>query len=205
MFCGMAVSLVVGCSRAAADRLFGQLFADVRAAKSTAAVATPAKSVDYRRLREAAWLVPWAVMASLLGLVDLVERVVPTRPARAATTLTFALLVASSASTGQWAALARGVACAVAAWSVFAVWAVIAPQSLGFGDARIVCLVALGAGALSPGGTFVAVSCSLLVGAAWGQVGHRSRKCEPGAERKGVALGPLLVLSGLGVAVASAL
>ena len=165
------------------------------------------------------WLIPWAVMASLLALVDFAKGVIPTPAARSATVITVVLLVAACRQTGHWGQIWRGGACAAVAWAVFAAWAVISPRSLGFGDARMVCLVALGAGAVSPAGTFVAVSCSLMAGASWGKmrprmVGGRllakhswragSLAAEEVGEQKAVALGPLLALSGIAVAVTNA-
>jgi hypothetical protein len=165
------------------------------------------------------WLIPWAVMASLLALVDFAKGVIPTPAARSATVITVVLLVAACRQTGHWGQIWRGGACAAVAWAVFAAWAVISPRSLGFGDARMVCLVALGAGAVSPAGTFVAVSCSLMAGASWGKmrprmVGGRllakhswragSLAAEEVGEQKAVALGPLLALSGIVVAVTNA-
>lgn len=164
------------------------------------------------------WLVPWAVMAAWLGLVDFAERVVPTAAVRGATTLSVVLVATASALSGQWGFLVRGASCAALAWSSFALWAAISPKSLGFGDARMVCLVALGAGAVSPAGTFVAVSCSLLVAACWGKLRSglpqrpwlnkaslltRRARGLP-SEQKAVALGPLLALSGIGVVVSGA-
>ena len=155
------------------------------------------------RLAEWGWVVPWAVMVALLGLVDLAERVVPTLLVRAATGTTAVLAALVCSLTGDWGPLVRGGACALASWAVFATWAVLAPGSLGFGDARMACLVALGAGAASPAGTVVALACSVMTAGAWGRLREGAR---PGLVRgrRPVALGPLLALSGLAVAVTGA-
>lgn len=165
------------------------------------------------------WLISWAVMASLLALVDFAKGVIPTAAARSATVITAVLLVTACGQTGHWGQIWRGAACAAVAWGVFATWAVISPRSLGFGDVRMVCLVALGAGAVSPAGTFVAVSCSLMAAASWGKVRPRVVRCQLPAKQswravssavegvggqKAVALGPLLALSGIAVAVTNA-
>ncbi len=165
------------------------------------------------------WLIPWAVMVTFLGLVDFAKGVIPTPAARSATVITAVLLLAGCAQTGHWGQIWRGAACAAVAWAVFAAWAVISPRSLGFGDVRMVCLVALGAGAVSPAGTFVAVSCSLMAGASWGKArprlvrgrspakppwGAASLAAEGVSAQKAVALGPLLALSGIAVAVTNA-
>ena len=167
------------------------------------------------RLADWGWVAPWAVMVALLGLVDLVERVVPTLLVRAAIGMTTVLAALVCSLTGEWGPLMRGGALAVGTWVVFATWAVLAPGSLGFGDARMACLVALGAGAASPAGTVAALACSVLTAGAWGRWRDRARWRERGrwrewgrpalvGGRRAVALGPLLALSGLAVAATGA-
>jgi hypothetical protein len=144
------------------------------------------------------WVAPWAVMVALLGLVDLVERVVPTLLVREAIGLTTVLGVLVGFLTGQWAPLVQGGVCALAGWAVFATWAMLAPGRLGFGDARMVCLVAMGAGAASPAGALVALACSAMTAATWGRVRRRADRGSAGmAGDRTSAMGP-----GEGVALA---
>jgi len=193
---------------------------------ANAAARTSPSSSDLTLL----WLVAWATMATFLGLVDLEEMVVPSSLVRVAVVLSAALCAATCAANHQWGPLERAATCGVGAWVVFAGWAFVAPSKLGFGDARMAALVALGAGAAGAGRTFVALSCAPLAAAIAGrclatkgehrrQGLRRARKSrttegkQPSVNVAGnqgpskhvaVPLGPFLALAGITVVVAHA-
>lgn len=124
------------------------------------------------------WLVVWATMAGLLGLVDLHEMVVPTWFARSGTAVTACLCAVFCAWKRDWVPLAQGGACGFIGWAAFGAWAVAAPAKLGFGDARMAALVGFGAGAAWAGGALAALACAPLAAGAAGT--WRSRRAGGG-------------------------
>jgi leader peptidase (prepilin peptidase)/N-methyltransferase len=146
-------------------------------------------------------LAVWAGSLALLGLIDRETLVLPTKLVHPAIVASGCLLVAGSWGEGQRHYLWQGAAGAGLAGTLFGAWAAVRPGALGFGDARMACLVALGAGVSSLPGTFVAVSCAPLLA---GLVGRLRSRRSPGCARAAVALGPFLAVGGLLVVVARA-
>ncbi len=146
-------------------------------------------------------LAVWALALVVLALIDRESLVVPTKLVRAAVVAAISLLALGSFGTGDWRHLWQGAACAAIAACSFGAWSAVNPRGLGFGDARMASLVALGAGALSPLGSLVALACSPLAAGLVGQ--HRLRN-DPGAGQATVALGPFLAVGGLAVVMAHA-
>jgi leader peptidase (prepilin peptidase)/N-methyltransferase len=146
-------------------------------------------------------LAVWGVALAILALIDHESLVVPTKLVRAAVLAAMALLALGSLGTGDWRYLWQGAACAAVAGGCFGAWSALNPRGLGFGDARMALLVALGAGALSPPGSLAALACSPL---AAGLVGRHRFRNDPGTGQVAVALGPFLAIGGLAVVVAHA-
>jgi len=73
------------------------------------------------------------------------------------------MLAVASATTGDWGALARAVACGVAAWLVYLVLALAVPGGLGLGDATLGALVSLPLGYVAWGAPVVAFLAAYLV------------------------------------------
>jgi leader peptidase (prepilin peptidase) / N-methyltransferase len=144
------------------------------------------------------WLVPflvvWASGLALLALIDQETLVLPTKLIRICALVVGSLLVEAASVTRDWAYLGRGVLCALLALAGYGAWAFWRPNSLGLGDARMACLVAFGAGSVSPAACMVALTCAPLA-AATVSVFRRSP----------AALGPFLALAGLTVVAASAI
>jgi leader peptidase (prepilin peptidase)/N-methyltransferase len=149
---------------------------------------------------EVAGLVVWASALAVLGLVDSRHFVVPTALVRLSALATGGFLLGAGGLSGDWQCVVGGVGCALVAGGLFAVWAVAKPQGLGFGDVRMACLVALGAGAICPAGAAVALSCAPLVAGVLSR--HRANTGARGAAP--VPLGPLLAVGGIVAVVASA-
>jgi leader peptidase (prepilin peptidase)/N-methyltransferase len=83
-----------------------------------------------------AWLW-WALVALLLAVVDLRERVLPNRVLLPGTAVAALLLTAAAAADGTWAALVRALAAAAVSFAVLLAMAVAAPAGLGMGDAKL--------------------------------------------------------------------
>jgi leader peptidase (prepilin peptidase)/N-methyltransferase len=172
----------------------------VRAAAVAAAAGAAAGALTTgvrRHFLENVWLVPWAAMAALLAAVDLSERVVPTAAARAASVATLVLAVSCCAGSGDWSPVPRALGCAAVVWALLAAWSVLSPCTLGFGDARVAFLVALGAGAISPARALAALAGAHFAAGLWSKL----RTCL-GHWREGAALGPFLAVAGIAVVVA---
>jgi len=146
-------------------------------------------------------LAVWAVALAVLALIDHQSLVIPTILVRSALLTATALLVAGSRGAGQHRYLWQGAACAGGAALVFGAWAAVKPRDLGFGDARMASLVALGTGALSVPGSLVALSCPPLIA---GLVGRHRARSHPGPLPAAVALGPFLAVGGLMVVIVRA-
>jgi leader peptidase (prepilin peptidase) / N-methyltransferase len=150
---------------------------------------------------EVAALAAWACGLAVLALIDSQELVLPTVVVRAAIVATGCPLLAASVRAGNWRYFLWGAGCAVAATAVFGLWALIKPQGLGFGDVRVAGLVALGAGALSPANTLVALSVApLAAGVGARYCARRAGSAQPVA----VPLAPFLAIGGILAVVASA-
>jgi leader peptidase (prepilin peptidase)/N-methyltransferase len=146
-------------------------------------------------------LAVWAVALAILALIDQQSLVIPTKLVRGAALMATAFLVAGSCGTGDGRYLWKGVACAGGVGLAFGAWAAVKPRELGFGDARMASLVALGAGALSVSGSLAALSCSPLIA---GLVGKHRARSHPGPATAAVALGPFLAAGGLLVVIVHA-
>jgi len=149
-----------------------------------------------------AGLVVWACGLSLLALVDQETLMLPSKLVRSCAFATTGLLLVS-AVTGSWRYVGRGAACALAGYVVFGTWAVLRPQSLGFGDVRMASLVALGAGALSAQACLVALVTAPVLAASVPIFGRKLYKTRPTGHP--VALGPFLAAGGIAAVVFSAI
>jgi leader peptidase (prepilin peptidase)/N-methyltransferase len=147
-------------------------------------------------------LMTWASALAVLGLVDAHQFVVPTRVVRPATGAVLALLAGASAWSGDWYYLVAGVGCGTCAAVAFGVCALAYPRGLGFGDVRLACLVALGAGAISPPGALCAACCAPFAAGILGVLRSGPRAAGTAVA---VPLGPWLALGGITAVVASAL
>lgn len=149
----------------------------------------------------APFLVAWAGALVLLALVDRETLVLPSKFIRSCAVVAACLLVAPVVVTKDWHYLESSALCAAVAAAGFGAWAFSRPKSLGLGDTRMACLVAMGAGTLSPGGCLVALACAPFVA---GCVLARRRRLNSKHEATPIALGPFLALGGLMVVVISA-
>jgi leader peptidase (prepilin peptidase)/N-methyltransferase len=147
-------------------------------------------------------LAVWAAAIAILGLIDWESLVLPTKVVRLATVAAGALLAAGGVRTGDWHYFWRGAACAGLVGGLFAVWAALSPEGLGFGDVRMAFLVALGSGVFSVPASLAAVSCSSLFA---GLAATCRSARGSGLKRGRVALGPFLAASGLAVVIANAI
>jgi leader peptidase (prepilin peptidase) / N-methyltransferase len=151
------------------------------------------------------WTVPflgvWACGLAMLALVDRETLLLPHKLVHLCGSAIVGLLLASSAVTGDWGYIERGLLCAVVAAAAFGAWALLRPRSLGLGDARMACLVAVGAGALSPAGCLVALTCAPFLAACTSALRRRRERV---ARTKPIALGPFLALAGVVAVLARA-
>lgn len=104
------------------------------------------------------------------------------------------LLAVASATTGDWGALARAVACGVAGWLVYVVLALALPGGLGLGDATLGGLVSLPLGYLAFGAPVVAFVAGYLVSGAAALVGLALRRLHLKSD---IAFGPYILLGAL--------
>jgi hypothetical protein len=144
------------------------------------------------------WMVPflvvWATGLALLSLIDQETLVLPSKLVRVCALVLGCLVVEEAMTTGDWGYFGRSILCALVALAGYSAWAFLRPNSLGLGDARMACLVALGAGVVSPGGCLVALTSAPAAAAAVSAF-----------RRSPAALGPFLALAGISVVVASAI
>lgn len=144
-------------------------------------------------------LIGWACGLSVLGLIDAHHRVLPTPIARAAVVGTGTSLAAVSFVSGAGRELVGAAGAASAAAVVYGAWSLVRPRSLGFGDVRMACLVALGVGARSLPVATVVLSCAPLAAG----IGSKCRAAP--TRHVPVPLGPFLAVAGLMGVVAGAL
>ncbi len=104
------------------------------------------------------------------------------------------LLAVASATTGDWGALARAVACGVAGWLVYVVLALALPGGLGLGDATLGGLVSLPLGYLALGAPVVAFVAAYLVSGVAALVGLALRRLHLKSD---IAFGPYILLGAL--------
>ncbi|HMK97021.1 MAG TPA: hypothetical protein VK425_05690 [Acidimicrobiales bacterium] len=169
-------------------------------------------------------LAAWASVLTLMALVDAESLVLPRALSRrAAAGVVLALLLVCGGS-GDWAPLSRSVVMAAVATSAYGTWWLLARGTLGLGDVRMACFVAMGAGPCSTEGCLAALSAAPLAGALVGKlagsrrvssgpVGSRPTSAalagaapsrQAGRQRVGavaVPLGPFLACGGLLVVV----
>ncbi len=100
----------------------------------------------------------WATGLALLALIDQETLVLPTKLVRICVLVLSCLVVEAAVTTGYWGYLGRSAPCALVALAGYSAWAFLRPNSLGLGDARMACLVAFGAGIVSPAGCIVALT-----------------------------------------------
>lgn len=104
------------------------------------------------------------------------------------------LLALASASTGDWAALGRAVACGVAGWLLYVLIALAWPGGLGLGDATLGGLVALPLGYLAWWVPVVGVLLAYLVAGVVAVVGLALRRLHLKSD---IAFGPFILLGAL--------
>jgi leader peptidase (prepilin peptidase) / N-methyltransferase len=143
----------------------------------------------------------WACGVALLALVDRETLLLPRKLVHVCGWAVLGLLVANSAATGDWNYIKRSLLCALAAGAAFGMWVLLRPRNLGLGDVRMACLVALGAGALSPAACVVALACAPFLAACISALRWRRRSEE---RNKPIALGPFFALAGIVAVVARA-
>ena len=176
-------------------------------------------------------LVAWSGGVSVLALIDAYHLVLPTPIVRVAILGTGALLATTNILSGVPHDLLCAVGAMAAAGTIYGAWSLIRPCALGFGDVRMACLIALGAGACSPSAAMVALSCAPFAAGVGGkfratrtkppQVVPTGPGCQPvtivtggggatgergpqGTRTVPMPLGPLLALAGITGVVASA-
>lgn len=144
-------------------------------------------------------MVAWAAGLVWLAARDVEAMVLPTRVVYA-TLVATALGLGSAALAGaQWGRFGQAAGCGVALEGLFALWALGRPGSLGFGDVRLVGLIGLGAGWLSPGVAVLVLLVGMSVAALVGLVGLAVRRLSFGDR---LPLGAFL--AGAAVVVAAA-
>ncbi len=104
------------------------------------------------------------------------------------------LLAIASATTGDWGALGRAVACGVAGWLVYVVLALAVPGGLGLGDATLGGLVSLPLGYLAWGAPVVAFVAAYLVSGVVALVGLALRRLHLKSD---IAFGPYILVGAL--------
>lgn len=128
-------------------------------------------------------LVAWAGGLGSLAVSDMERMILPKRLVYATLAVTSGWLVLAAAEIhGSWERLAGAFLVAAAVEGLFSVLALAWPGSLGFGDVRLVGLVGLGVGWVSPLLVAVAVPVGVLAagvvalaGVAAGRLSRRSR------------------------------
>jgi hypothetical protein len=152
------------------------------------------------------WLLPalviWANGLALLALIDQETLLLPSKLIHLCAAVVVCLLLVDGVATSNWRYLEEGLVCGSAALAVFGLWALWQPGRLGFGDARLASLVALGAGAFSPAGCVVALACAPAAAAAISTLRRNYGGLPPKAP---AALGPFLALAGITAVVAGAI
>ena len=139
-------------------------------------------------------LAVWAVGLVCLAVADFVGFRLPKRVVYATLAATTPLLVMAACYSGEWGRVAAAVGVALGLEILFATWALLWPGSLGFGDVRLVGLIGLGAGWVSPGLAVVAVMGGLSLAATVGVVGVAARWW---SWRQRLPLGAFLVVGAL--------
>jgi leader peptidase (prepilin peptidase) / N-methyltransferase len=172
---------------------------------TAAAAASVAAALTLGR-KGSLWLLPflviWANGLALLALIDQETLLLPSKVIHTCVLVVVCLLLVDGVATGNSRYLGQGLACGLAALTVFGLWALWRPNRLGFGDARFAALVAVGAGALSPAGCVAALACAPAAAAAISTLRRHYRGSPP---KTPIALGPFLALAGITAVVASAI
>jgi leader peptidase (prepilin peptidase)/N-methyltransferase len=104
------------------------------------------------------------------------------------------LLAIASATTGDWGALARALACGAGAWLVYLVLAVALPGGLGLGDATLGGLVSLPLGYLAWAAPVVGFVAAYLLSGVVALVGLALRRIHLKSD---IAFGPFILIGSL--------
>jgi leader peptidase (prepilin peptidase) / N-methyltransferase len=165
----------------------------------TAWIAHPDQPSGVARWLLAAALCLFAAASIALALIDLETHRLPDAVVGPAYALAAVSLCATSAASGEWADLSRGLAGMVLLGASYYVVHAVRPDGMGFGDVKLAGLIGLvtgyvGWGALAVGAlaAFVLAACFGVALVAAGRAGRRS----------GLAFGPWMLAGGwLGLAV----
>jgi leader peptidase (prepilin peptidase)/N-methyltransferase len=130
----------------------------------------------------------------VVAVIDIRERVIPTKVVWAAGLTGLGLLALASLTAGSPGRLGLALAGAAASFvSFYLIW-YLRPGGIGFGDVRFAALLGLFVGWLGPGELFVALFAACLSGAAvgvpWAIIGG-------GGRRLAIPFGPFLVVGSL--------
>lgn len=104
------------------------------------------------------------------------------------------LLAVASATTGDWGALLRALACGALSWLAYAALAFVVPGGLGLGDATLGALVALPLGYLAWSVPLVAFLLGYVLSGVVALAGLATRRLSLGSH---IAFGPFIVLGAL--------
>jgi leader peptidase (prepilin peptidase) / N-methyltransferase len=138
-----------------------------------------------------------ALLATPLLLVDARQHRLPDRLVLPAAGCALALLALAATVRGDWAALGRALAAAAVVFATFCAAAVASPSSLGFGDVKLVGLLALYLGWLGWGHVFYGIFAGFVLGALVALVMLAGRRV---SLKSHIALGPALITGALLIA-----
>ena len=86
------------------------------------------------------------VIGLILAVIDLEHHRLPDRLTLTGALCSAAMLVLDAVLMASWPSAVRGLLCAVAAFAVFLVMALISPSGMGFGDVKLAALLSLHTG-----------------------------------------------------------
>jgi leader peptidase (prepilin peptidase) / N-methyltransferase len=138
-----------------------------------------------------------ALLATPLLLVDARQHRLPDRLVLPAAGCALALLALAATVRGDWAALGRALAAAAVVFAIFCTAAVASPSSLGFGDVKLVGLLALYLGWLGWGHVFYGIFAGFVLGALVALVMLAGRRV---SLQSHIAFGPALITGALLIA-----
>lgn len=127
-------------------------------------------------------LMVWGAGLAMLAVSDLERMILPKRLVYATLAVTVGWLVLAAGMHGSWGRLGGALLAAAVAEGLFAAVALTRPESLGFGDVRLVGLIGLGVGWVGPWLVAVGVAAGVmaagvvaLAGVAAGRLSWQSR------------------------------
>lgn len=114
------------------------------------------------------WLLPallaFAACATVLSIVDLVEKRLPNAVVFPALAAVAVLLVPATWIAGEWIRLVWALAGAAAMFAVYFVLALISPSSMGMGDVKLALVIGLAAGWFGLSPWLVALLAAFVIG-----------------------------------------